>query len=288
MMENVCRSFTWTIDKTNHKEVYKCLHNSNLLLVSDGGHKHSGTYAWIISTQNEVIIARGDGIVDGSLSLMSSFRAEATGLLHGLIALSQIIYHLDQINPYFNDKPLVVNHKIQQRVLIHSDSLSLVQRLRDWQHYQHYYPSVGTKCDADLCLEIMGIVSYEFSPQCISFHHVRGHQDSKKTFDQLTWQEILNCDCDHRASATLASLSHADRPNIATSYYSNIDLLSKGIPITNKIAATIRQKYGSTEMRTYLCNKFDWVSSTCDTIDWLCHGRALSRLPNTNQVFVVK
>ena len=78
------------------------------------------------------------------------------------------------------------------------------------------------------------------------------------------------------------------RPNIATSYYSNIDLLSKGIPITNKIAATIRQKYGSTEMRTYLCNKFDWVSSTCDTIDWLCHGRALSRLPNTNQVFVVK
>ena len=41
-------------------------------------------------------------------------------------------------------------------------------------------------------------------------------------------------------------------------------------------------------MRTYLCTKFDWHSQICDSIDWLCHGRALNRLNPNDQIFVVK
>ena len=107
LMDDICRSFTWAIDKTDHQHMYETLHDTDLILVSDGGHRHSGTYAWILTTSHEVIIARGEGIITGSLALMSSFRAEATGLLHGLIALNQIIHHLSNTNPLFHDKPLL-------------------------------------------------------------------------------------------------------------------------------------------------------------------------------------
>ena len=117
---------------------------------------------------------------------------------------------------------------------------------------------------------------------------MRGHQDDKKEWHQLTWPELLNCNCDQRASVLLHSSPHRDRHTLNTLYFPHVDLLHNSIPITNNIPSTIRQLYGSSAMRTFLSQKFKWNSATCDLIDWLCHGRALSRLSLSQQTFIIK
>ena len=243
------------------------------MLVSDGGHRHSGSYAWIIATTDHLKIASGQGPVDGALSLMSSFRAESTGILHGLIALGHVLFSLASTHSAIrNDPSLFLNDRLAATIQIHCDSKSLIHRLREWTTYPTFYPSLGNKCDSDLSLEIVGLITHEYKRSSVTFHHVRGHQDEKKPWDQLTWAEKLNVNCDKRATATLLSLPHIDRPSFGTLVYSNVDLLANNVPITNKVAQTVRDAYGSPEMRPYLCKKFNWASSTCDLVDWLCLG----------------
>ena len=113
-------------------------------------------------------------------------------------------------------------------------------------------------------------------------------KEKKKRWDQLTWPEKLNCHCDKRASNVLRNASHHDRPSSATLAYHKLDFLSQNQVITNRLATTIRRIYGSTDMRTYLCRKFSWKPSTCNLVDWLCHGRAINRFPNNIQIFITK
>ncbi len=282
-------SIQWTIDLTDHQSIRQILTNDSLLLVADGGHKHSGSYAWVVATSSQTIIAKGDGHVTGSLAHMSSFRAESTGILHGAIALKHILHLFADNDPELTSSlDLISDNKLSHPISIYSDSLSLITRLREWIRYPTFYPSIGVKCDSDLCLEIIGTLHQHFHRNDLTFHHVRGHQDEKKPWDLLTWPEKLNCECDKRASATLLSAPHHDRPHHHTLFYPHCDLLNNGIPLTNKISETIRQIHGSKNMRSYLCSKFSWNTKTCNHIDWLCHGRALSRFPISHQTFIVK
>ena len=143
---------------------------------------------------------------------MSSFRAEAAGLLHGLIALQHILFlFADNAPDLALLSNIIHNNKINHQISIYSDSKSLITRLRTWISYPNLYPSIGIKCNIDLCLEILTVANKFFHHNILSFHHVRGHQDEKKAWDLLTWPEKLNCECDKRATATLLSGPHHDR-----------------------------------------------------------------------------
>ena len=91
LSRQVENSIKWEIHISDHDLVYDLLKQSTLILASDGGHHHSGSFAWVLATSTETIIAKGQGLVPGTLALMSSFRAEAAGLLHGLIAMGHIL-----------------------------------------------------------------------------------------------------------------------------------------------------------------------------------------------------
>ena len=204
---------------------------------------------------------------------MTSFRAEAAALLHGLIAVGHILRSLAiNDNRLLDLDHLFTNDEISSSIHVYSDSQSLIIRLNDWRTYPDLYPSVGLSCDSDYCLEIIGLLKHEFHQANVTMSHVCGHQDEKKPWDQLTWPEKLNCHCDKRASHVLNNASHHDRPSSATLAYHKLDFLSRNQVITNRLPTTIRRIYGSTDMRTYLCRKFSWKPSTCDLIDWLCHG----------------
>ena len=86
----------------------------------------------------------------------------------------------------------------------------------------------------------------------------------------------------------LAQASHRDRSPSTTLAYHRLDFLSNNQVITNRLPQAIRRIYGSTDMRQYLCRKFNWRPATCDLVDWLCHGRALNRFPNNVQIFLTR
>ena len=160
--------------------------------------------------------------------------------------------------------------------------------MRKWHNYPSAYPSLGNQCDCDLSIEIIGLLNNEFAQASLSFHHVRGHQDEKKPWDDLTWAEQLNVNCDQRATSVLCSLTNIDQPSTGTLKYNSIDVTTDNIPITNKLAQTIRNAYSSRDMRPYLCKKFSWSSSTCNLVDWLCLGCAVNQLTNNVHIFIVK
>ena len=56
------------------------------MLVSDAGHKHSATFAYVISSPDGHPIAQGDGVVPGLLSQLHSFHAEATRMLYAVVS----------------------------------------------------------------------------------------------------------------------------------------------------------------------------------------------------------
>ena len=88
-----------------------------------------------------MILAKGDGHVTGSLAHMSSFRAEATGILHGVIALKHILHlFADNDQDLTSTINLISDNKLSHHISIHSDSLSLITRLRDWLRYPTFYP----------------------------------------------------------------------------------------------------------------------------------------------------
>ena len=78
----------WDISSHDVDYIHSILEQSTLILTSNGGHNHSGSFAWVVATSTKTILAKGQGIVLGTLlTLMSSFRAKAAGLLHQLIAV---------------------------------------------------------------------------------------------------------------------------------------------------------------------------------------------------------
>ena len=193
LSHTVKASIEWDIDVDDKDAIFHLLTQSTLILASDGGHYHSGSFAWVVATSSETIIAHGQGLVSGTLALMSSFRAEAAGLLHGLIAVGHILRHCATCDNRLLDTPhLFTNDELSPLVNVYSDSKSLITRRNDWRTYNDLYPSVGLACDSDFCLEIIGILKNEFQHANISMSHVRGHQDEKKPWDGLTWPEKLN------------------------------------------------------------------------------------------------
>ena len=114
----------WNLDKHDHPHLFQMLVNNQIYIVSDGGHHHSGTYAWVLAT-SDTIIVQGHGVITGSLANMSSFRAEATGILHGLFAYDKLIHHVAENAPsHLPLDDLLCNGKINKHASVHCDSLS--------------------------------------------------------------------------------------------------------------------------------------------------------------------
>ena len=114
-----------------------------------------------------------------------------------------IVNHTTQTDPSLpNINDLIANSRIVKQTSVYCHSLSLITRLCNWcNSCTSYYSSVGLSCDADLCLEIVGIIKQEFQQDMISFHCAKDHQDTKKPHHQLTWPKQLNCNCDHHTKS---------------------------------------------------------------------------------------
>ena len=279
---------TWVMDLDNPEEVKRIIEdNEYLIITSDGSHDHIGTYAWIIANNNEDIIARGRGNVSGNIRMMQSFRAEACGLLRAVQALIYSMDVLTEENPDIAENERYwSNNRINIPIKVYCDSESNLKRLRNWMRYDFIYPTLRLANDYDMSICFIEEVKETINTSQISFHHVKGHQDRHKKFDDLSWPEKLNCMCD-KAAGKITNVTPIDRP-VHLSYYTKTDLIIDGEFITSNIKANIRSAFGTGPMREYLQEKWQWSDETIEDIDWEAHGRALHRLPNSARISTTK
>jgi hypothetical protein len=139
--------------------------------------------------------------------------------------------------------------------------------------YPEYFPNGTLAADWDVVNEIaetltkMGIET--------SFHHVKGHQDDKVAYENLTLEARLNVDAD--AEASECRYHHPEpRPKVPRLPTKAAQLHIRGITISGHYHAEIECAVSTPQLRQYIQAKNNWLDDQMKAINWVAHGKALS------------
>jgi len=157
--------------------------NLPLTLVSDASVQKNkqSSFAWIL-TQENTPLWKGVGLAPGEAEDMYSGRAEAFGLLAGLLFIEHYIASYEPAQ--FNDSPLKC----------FCDNAGVINNVSDLLSHSRVRPNDTTNDDRDVYIAIRDAIS-QCSPLQIQLFHVKGHQD-KNPKRKLTLPEQLNVECD--------------------------------------------------------------------------------------------
>ena len=141
--------------------------------------------------------------------------------------------------------------RIEKKITIHCDNLSLVQRI-NW-HFRRITltPKNVTGADYDLEAGITSTIDLLQEKKFgIEVKHVKGHQDRKTAADKLPKAQRMNVEADKEATSVMATHSFANE-------YSEIPmakamLYKQGKPITSRAPQTLRRTYLSQGLREYM------------------------------------
>jgi len=170
----------------------------------------------------------GVGLAPGHAKDIYSGRAEAFGILAGLLFLQ---HYITSYNPaQFTDSPLQC----------FCDNAGVITSVNDLLSNVNLRPNDSTQDDRDIFVAIQDKISH-CSPLQIQLFHVKGHQD-KNPKHKLTLPEQLNIECDHQAKqyAHLATQSSTALGN-PTIPVAQPHLIVDGKLICRKVIPTLCQ-----------------------------------------------
>jgi hypothetical protein len=162
---------------------------AELIIVTDGGAvTNQGSFGWVIGTLDRVLW-KCKGPAHGLP--IHSFRAESVGVL-------SVLWFLDRFCEFYNIKPIN-----RPTLWLGTDSLSFLDRIKDLKEIpvNDWYANVFAYSDIDVTLEIFKCL--ESHPFAYVFNHVKGHQDDKKKYSQLSRPSQLNVLADELATEAL-------------------------------------------------------------------------------------
>jgi hypothetical protein len=112
----------------------------------------------------------------------------------------------------------------------------------------------------------------------IIIQHIKGHSDEKQAYEKLTLLQQLNVDADKLANQYIQ-----DNPNKAYKWVNMLptngaQLHLKTGTITHQTKEQVMEARNVRKQVSYdLCKKYDWESTTFETIAWEPHRRAINR-----------
>jgi GH24 family phage-related lysozyme (muramidase) len=110
-----------------------------------------------------------------------------------------------------------------------------------------------------------------------SFHHVKGHQDDKIAYENLTFDARLNVDTDAEAGKYRYN-NPEPRPKITRLPSNSAQLHVSGAMISAHYRIGIEKAASATNLREYIRSKNDWTTEQMAYINWDALGKALARL----------
>jgi len=243
-----------------------CTQHRVITLVSDASvqkNKQSG-FAWII-THGARHLWSGIGLAPGPTEDMYSGRAEAFGVLAGLLFLRYYIscfpketYHGAKIQCHCDNQGIITN--------VTAMRTNVIQR-----------PNDTTSDDFDLYAAICQAAA-QSHPVRVTFSHVKGHQD-KDPQRPLATVEQLNVECDKRAKSYTKSASSQStaygNPQIPIA---QPHLLIGNKNICRKVISALRMATAVPPYRMALQKKFQWTRGDFDNIQWSNIESALNSL----------
>ena len=241
--------------------------------VCDGGCRApNGSYGWVIGNDTNVWL-KAYGSVPGWP--MSSFRAETWSIWCLLCFLQHAVQYFG-----FAGNPI-------QKWLVHTDSLSFIQRFDELRSYgELWYSSVYTRNDIDGFIEIFAVL--KVFPYYVTFEHVKGHQDATVSFNFLPRLAQLNVLADEMATIALDRQQTNERPWYPLLPNCKIRLVTQAYgPHSGDELKVLRKIVPGKKLATYFQHKYQWTPTTHDCIDWMAFEQACSQT-SISRPFLVK
>jgi hypothetical protein len=237
--------------------------------VSDGSVwlKQMGAFGWTMSTDLGERSAEGMGPAPGAAP--NSYRSEAYGMLAMLCFLKRLAEFTYQHEPW--------------QGALATDSLSLVdtvlgikRKLTPTEAAASEPEPVQLPLDPlspewDLIVNIRRL--FREMPG-LSLEHVRGHQDRRVNYQQLSLMAQLNVDADEMANHFQREFG-ALRPHALLTADAGVHLITPKGTVTTNYKTTIRLQASYGPLLAHLQARNGWNTNTTDRINWKAHATCL-------------
>ena len=214
-----------------------------------------GTYGWVLSTDDGTRLAHGAGPVDGHDP--RSFRAEGQGMLSVVCLLRRLRQWTCTSTPFTG--------------VLATDNTGLIDRVMAQNQITYPVPNAVFKPDWDV---VQGIVeTLRQTEVSATYVHVKGHQDSKTPYEELSLLAQLNVDADQYAGEYRTQYG-MHRPVIPLSPTRPVALDIDGKTIHRGFRQAIRDAIHGPHLLEEMQLRYDWPDGTIETIDWEAHRQA--------------
>ena len=244
---------------------------STLYLVSDGSScEPRGSFGWALADSTSNLFFSGHGNACGWSP--SSFRSEAYGALAVFRFLTRYLqYHA-----------LSVERSAIQ-VKFYCDNQGLIQTLHRTFFEPELYPKDMIRADYDVIITILRTI--QALPFSISFHHVKGHQDSTPN-RTLSWEATLNVLCDRLANNALRSSQPV--PLVPPTAFCPVQLVLDDKTITSFPRSHLTHHSSRSLLLAYLKRRHAWTDQIIDLIQWNAHRSAFNHFTLAHRPFLCK
>lgn len=269
LLENASFLFSDVFSVVHH--ITSCLSfpTASLLLATNGsvtrGH---GSFGLVLSLSDGTRLLSNNGPALGYR--LNSYRAECYGLLSGLSLLLRMFEYTSTTIP--------------DAIQIHTDSESMILKLRDMLTWPYSFPSSTMTPEWDVLQAIVTLL-HKF-PAIPTISHVKGHQDANSVRSTLTLPALLNIKADALA-AQYTYPSHINPSEVFCLPGNSVQLHSRSGTITSKYRNVLRRLASEPSIQQYICSKNNWYNSTFTKVDWESHGTAV-RLWHPHRRFLTK
>ena len=224
-----------------------------VFIVTDGGaEKDTGYYGWVIATEDTVLVT-GTGRLACANSQLQSLRPETTSYL----ACTTFLH------AYLKER----NSTVTANISHHVDNMTVVRRLTSYNTQAPITLAQMLLPDMDIQLQVQENLNslYEDFHISIQTHHVKGHQDRKKS--ALTWTETLNVMADRLAEES----KDAKKPEEKQMPAQIVALWAGNHMLTTKLKEQLQRRWslwGNHSLEKYLGDKYNWSQAQLSSIDW--------------------
>ena len=239
---------------------------------TDGGVLfQTGAFTWVFDL-TEVVRIRCGGPADGTTSDIDPKRAELYGILSVLTFLRFIVEY------YTPDTTATLR--------IHCDEINTVNDIEAFRDINQHDAFVTTKrCCAnyDIIAEILSCITDY--PGKVSILHIKGHQDQKEEFDDLSIAAQLNCVahdlCSQQLQKLIAAPSTYDNPGHFPKQQCSI--LHHHRRVTGPLQKRLKEICYTPAIEKYWKKRFTWRQIDIDNLDRKAFSRVFFSLTKPDQ-----
>lgn len=238
-------------------------------IASDGGLRHGiGTLGWKIVNQHGIPLFSGSGPIDGPPDNANSTRSELGGLAAPMLLCASLARFWG------------MSHRCKYKWL--TDSKAAISKvtfiIRSSKRPRQYPDNIDFHTAIRELHQSLG-------GRRLKIKWVRGHQDDRIPYEELSPEAKLNVDSDALASDHYWSGSGL-KPSTAIPHFPEfkVSILINGVRYPSKIDQQLRYHINGSYLKNHLQHQYRWNEKVWHMIDFSNFGRFFEKLPVSQQI----